>query len=284
MPSLPFEPNCPSFSIQNAYYLAKASAAAYAAGEDFKTRAAELGLETSSPDASVDDISYFIGTTPSFVVLAFRGTVFNDIHNWMTNATIDQVPNKVGGGSVHEGFSKALNGGWDKLLATIWPLVTADRTLWVTGHSLGGALATLAAQWLVGSGVKVAGTYTYGSPRVGNSGFYKGYVPVNYRFVNDSDIVPHVPLEVSAWGLGVFFYKHIGTFQYLDRHGNLGDGMSDWEVKKAFMINDVASVAADWKACIDDHSLDRYINAIGRNLPGPAPVPQNVPASAKAGG
>jgi hypothetical protein len=79
--------------------------------------------------------------------------------------------------------------------------------------------------------------------------------------------VPHVPLEVGSLGLQVLFYKHIGTLQYVDRHGNLNDGMSDWQEKKEFMVNEVATVAGQWDACFADHAIAKYMAAIGQNVP-----------------
>ncbi|KAJ9529583.1 hypothetical protein QJQ45_013902 [Haematococcus lacustris] len=84
----------------------------------------------------------------------------------------------------------------------------AGRRLWVTGHSLGGAMATLTALGLKRQGYNVAGLYTFGSPRVGNAGFSRlfrdaGLWTRSYRFVNEDDAVPQVPLTVMG-------YAHVG--------------------------------------------------------------------------
>jgi triacylglycerol lipase len=276
-----FEPNASTFSIINAYYLAKVSAAAYAVDADFDTRIVELGLTSAGiifPPAEVDDIRYFIGTTDQYSVLAFRGTVAADIHNWLTDADINQVSDPFVAGMVHKGFLDALNGEWPNLLTSIQALPPC-RPLWITGHSLGAALATLASSWLAAKSISVQGVYTYGSPRVGSIAFYSHYKPNQYRFVNNNDIVPHVPLEVSLFGLHVFLYKHVGTLGYLNRQGQLGEGMSNWETKKAFILNQLSLLGGNWDQLIADHSLDRYINAIGSNLPQPLPT-QTVPSGA----
>jgi predicted lipase len=66
------------------------------------------------------------------------------------------------------------------------------------GHSLGAALATLAADRLP----DVQGLYTFGSPRVGDKGFQAHFRVKAYRLVNGKDIVPTVP------GEGPF--RHVG--------------------------------------------------------------------------
>jgi triacylglycerol lipase len=88
------------------------------------------------------------------------------------------------------------------------------RPLWITGHSLGAALATLAASRLSGDGsVRLQGAYTFGSPRVGDGAFGTAIgVPI-YRFRNDSDIVPHLPLGL--------LFRHVGQLQFIDGAGHL---------------------------------------------------------------
>ena len=69
------------------------------------------------------------------------------------------------GGRVHQGFRDVfmeISGQLDELVR----VATPDQKLWLTGHSLGGALATLAAAHL--EGARVQGLYTYGCPRVGD--------------------------------------------------------------------------------------------------------------------
>lgn len=44
-------------------------------------------------------------------------------------------------------------------------------SLWLTGHSLGGAMATLAAAWLAERKIPFSGAYTFGQPRVGDDNF-----------------------------------------------------------------------------------------------------------------
>ncbi|GMF29019.1 unnamed protein product [Phytophthora lilii] len=90
-------------------------------------------------------------------------------------------------------------------------------SVYITGHSMGGALAILAAYDLaVNFSIKV-NMYNFGGPRVGNPSFRQHYdscVPMSYRVVMDGDIVPGWP---KFWGL----YQHVGTEISLDVAGNL---------------------------------------------------------------
>ncbi|HSU67742.1 MAG TPA: lipase family protein, partial [Tepidisphaeraceae bacterium] len=154
----------------------------------------------------------------------------------------------------------------------LWPLIsaklphTSSARVWVTGHSLGGAMATLAALRLATEGLDVRGVYTFGSPRVGNDEFYAKYSVPHYRLVNNNDVVPHVPLETTLVGLRLFTYKHVGTLEYLDRNGLLGGGMSNWDVKKAFMIDALLRAGGPWPEAAADHFIRNYIAAIEANF------------------
>ena len=85
-----------------------------------------------------------------------------------------------------------------QLLADIAPY-TADYAFLITGHSLGGALASFCAFDLSISNI-VDGTritkYTFGEPRVGDPTWAHDYdtlVPNSYRVIHNADLVPHVP-------------------------------------------------------------------------------------------
>jgi hypothetical protein len=119
------------------------------------------------------------------------------------------------GGRVHAGFSTAfaeISERFDSILQARVP----RQKLWLTGHSLGGGLATLAAAH-VGS-QHVQGLYTYGAPRAGDTEFAAALpCKSHYRFVHGADWVPVVPPELIG-------YRHGGTAQSIPagRSRNLG--------------------------------------------------------------
>ncbi|MCK7478059.1 MAG: lipase family protein [Candidatus Moduliflexus flocculans] len=84
----------------------------------------------------------------------------------MTNANF-WLTDWTNGSKVHRGFKSALEEVWDDLFPYLKALQGRGCRIWMTGHSLGAALATLAADRYG----EVQGVYTFGSPRVGNGRF-----------------------------------------------------------------------------------------------------------------
>ena len=134
------------------------------------------------------------GDEMDMAVVSFRGT--ENVQDWMTNlrysmAPADSLPPAANDSTarVHQGFRDAFRSvkeDVDRYLP--W---AEGLPVFITGHSLGGALATLGAAHLSGRGL--AACYTFGAPRVGNEGFASSLrIPV-YRVVNALDPVPLVP-------------------------------------------------------------------------------------------
>lgn len=131
-------------------------------------------------------------------VLVFRGTE-QDIRDFLTDVDVGGLGFSLGQPAplfVHRGFERALDSVW----ADIKSALQEDHgPVWVTGHSLGAALASLACMRY-----EFACCYTFGSPRVGNQAFAdllsKSRI---YRVVDDEDIVCKVPLESMG-------FTHVG--------------------------------------------------------------------------
>jgi hypothetical protein len=141
-------------------------------------------------------------------VLSFRGTDADDptdLGDDFTACPEDWPP----GGKVHTGFACALSEIWKGELGVEAAIKVIDGyTLLFTGHSLGAAMATLAASLLTPKSL-----YTFGSPRAGDADFVAGLEKKqldNYRYVDCCDLVARVPPEA------VFAYKHFGRPHYID--------------------------------------------------------------------
>ncbi len=141
-------------------------------------------------------------------LVAFRGTA-DERDLWRD---LDAVRVPEGAGEVHRGFQKALDLVWSDLGARL-----AGRTVTFTGHSLGGALATIAAA----RHERTRAVYTFGSPRVGDSAFGEHLRAPVYRVVNNTDLVPHLPPPIG--------YAHVGELYHLDTDGVLRTGTSTRE-------------------------------------------------------
>ncbi|MBF0230643.1 MAG: lipase family protein [Desulfamplus sp.] len=115
-----------------------------------------------------------------FSVLVFRGTE-GRISNWFFNFNTLLSP-WLSGGKVHRGFKLLLMEAWEEIRQQ---LEFIKGPIYYTGHSLGGALAVLAASLKQPEAV-----YTFGSPMVGNSEFANSVEHIKiYRVVNPNDIV-----------------------------------------------------------------------------------------------
>ena len=125
-------------------------------------------------------------------VVCFRGT--KQIRDWMTNLDISPVPitdAKTGAiiGNMHRGFHDAYTSVHDDISYCLNG--HEDLPLYITGHSLGGALAVVAT-WFQSS-ERLAACYTFGAPRVGDQGLIDRFKTPIYRIVNGPDPVTLVP-------------------------------------------------------------------------------------------
>jgi len=137
------------------------------------------------------------------VVLSFRGT--HDIHEFITDLDFDHIPFVFPGApsscEVHKGFHADFMSVLDQVLADFGNLIEQYPTysIFVTGHSLGAALATFGSLYIKHAyPTKVINHLTFGQPRVGNQDFatfFDGYVTPSWRVTHYRDIVPHLPPE-----------------------------------------------------------------------------------------
>jgi predicted lipase len=94
-----------------------------------------------------------------------------------------------------------------------------EKSFALTGHSLGGALAVMAAAYLQNVYNSVNYLYTMGQPRVGNdnfAAFMTKSIPNTYRIVNNADQVPHVPQSVLGFkhsGFEVWYKKEMSIYK-----------------------------------------------------------------------
>ena len=211
----PFDYRSTSFSPTNAWWLSEAATLVYS-GESFvKSRFQKAGLN-QLVFFDAQSTQCFVTSNAKFALVVFRGSEI-----WKKKEKFD--PNKVfadlmadidvrlvkwdGGGKVHRGFKMALEEIWDDLAVYLARLHRQGIKIWFGGHSLGAALATLAADRYP----HTAGVYTIGSPRVGNRDFRNQYSVQIYRIVNHSDIVARVPPKGA--------YRHVGELRFIDEFG-----------------------------------------------------------------
>ena len=197
-PLSPFEPNASAFSQANALWLMELSRIVY-------RRDVEEGVNLVPPrssflhNAGLEQLAFFDGKDdtadtqamlvrsiagPQWAALVFRGTE-DSVGDIVTDLRLS-LPLLGQGPIVHEGFEHALDLVWKDIASA---LANVNVPLFYTGHSLGAALATLAASRHTPRAV-----YTFGSPLVGNRAFTNTLknVPI-FRVVDDVDEVTMVP-------------------------------------------------------------------------------------------
>lgn len=145
-------------------------------------------------------------------LVVFRGTDSHSLYNWVQNMHYWRTdlsvpfPNATGA-LVHTGFvssynSSSLRGNITEAMRSLqrwhpWAPV------YIIGHSMGGALATVCALDLkYYFGLHDVRVYTFGSPRVGNDAFVNYFdwqVQESFRTTHNRDIVPSVPLQIMGF-------------------------------------------------------------------------------------
>ncbi|CAL9781634.1 unnamed protein product [Musa acuminata subsp. burmannicoides] len=138
------------------------------------------------------------------VIVAFRGTQEHSIRNWIQDLFWKQLDLNypdMPDAMVHHGFYSAYHN--TTLRPGIVSAVQEARELYgdipvmVTGHSMGGAMASFCALDLtVNYGIHNVQLMTFGQPRVGNAAFasyFSKHVQNAVRVTNEHDIVPHLP-------------------------------------------------------------------------------------------
>jgi hypothetical protein len=271
--------------LRNAATLAQASDLAYynepEGPEKFRS---ELGLEGKL--FSVGNTQAYLATNDDHIVVAFRGTesptTIDGLKDWLLTdaANLLIVPEgRLGtdlaaagvGAKFHQGFVKAIGDIWDPLFAaTDAERKKTDRPIWLTGHSLGGALAFLAAWLFRRKFVNVHQVYTFGAPMIGNAlaiqALDREYPDKIFRFVNRPDPVPKLP----TLSLIANHYMHCQKEMSL---GEAAASESTVDFLKEFADKAVEGVLQGtliddvWKAVlarVDAHSMVNYRGLIAR--------------------
>jgi hypothetical protein len=273
----------PGHDPANARSLLAASELAYL--DEHTGRAAfadRLGLDARL--LSVGNTQAWVGTSPGHVVVAFRGTESPTSLDGLKDLLLTDALNllvvpegRLGhdlaaagvGARFHKGFTTALADIWDPVRTTVEAaLEERDRPLWITGHSLGGALALLSAWLFRRRMVAVHQVHTFGAPMIGNraacAAFDRELAGKIQRYVNGRDPVPKLPaLSLVA-----------NEFGHVDAERLLGTEPS---LPLASVLGGIAARAAGgllagtlideaWQgitAEVNSHFLDRYRELLG---------------------
>ena len=255
-----FQPDVTQYSLSNAYALTQAAGLSYGTPDQI-TRQVWSWEFPQFKFLDCDTTQAYVMGNDRTIVIAFRGTEMKKLQDWRTDLKAGFTPEC--GGNVHRGFQTAIDHIWESLVVTILKFRTKNQKLFLTGHSLGGALATLSAIRLVKSGQPVNALYTYGSPRVGNRDFRSEFnrllLDRAFRFVNDEDGVARLPMKALG-------YCHVGQKFRFDRSGQL-----EHTIPSEFSLLDYAKDELEEMLDPDfefvaDHDLQTYQTMILKQL------------------
>ncbi len=248
------------FSMEKAEKLAYLANLAYDHEEIWKAQGFEHVMSFDKRGAQAygaiqDDIIFlaFRGTEPSEV-----NDIAADLKAWHREAVLH--------GSVHAGFADEIDKLWFDIRFWLKEYAEYDpdhedkgynKRIYVTGHSLGAAMATIATSRLPHDTV----CYNFGSPRVGDSEFADRFDTIYecHRFVNNNDAVCQVPLYAMG-------FRHIGNLHYINTYGFIRK-MTKWQRWKDRWRGRWFALKK-WQAFdgFYDHSMGLYVRNLGRSV------------------
>ena len=231
------------------------------------------------------NIQAYVATRDDAVMVVFRGTenpgTIDGLKDWLVTDALNLLVLPEGrlgtdfaaagiGAQFHQGFLDALTGIWDPVFDAVRAAIDeADRPLWLTGHSLGGALAQLAGWLFTRRFMTVQAIVTFGGPMVGNDlamkAFDRELGGKIIRYVDPDDPIPLLP----SFSLIANAYRHcqrevrlgsaataVDVFQNLSRQGL--DGLL-----KGRLVDAVWGEVVRRVAC---HMMPNYIQGIARTI------------------
>jgi hypothetical protein len=272
------------FNWRTALSLALASRLAYESPAAIRATTQDLWQLQGCQFIEADDTQCFVATSSQTILISFRGT--ESVGDWLADLNVASRARPYG--VVHRGFFGAFQAVERQLLTVVE--ASPNRSLLLTGHSLGGALATIAtAEWY--QRFNVRWIMTYGQPAVGRSDFeqfMQSFATSFFRFVNDDDLVARVPPS----------YRHVGRLIRFDAPGNVlagtesplrraGERMltgAEFDEMRVALLRQrshrravgveslEAPVAEGLLPSLSDHRLDAYIAKIAAHVPAVQPA------------
>lgn len=254
-----FQPTTAHYHGENAVGLSRAARLAYNEAPTIPPIAMQWGFPHFRFIERRETQALVMGNARA-VVVAFRGTEPHKLKDWMSDFDTQFCPGPFG--RVHNGFQLALSHVWDELNACVTQFQDQGQSLWLTGHSLGAALATLAAARWREQDKPVHGLYSFGGPRVGDRSFERtfnqDFRPRNFRFVNNADLVTRVPLRAMG-------FSHAGTLLYFTDEGALQADPGLWDSFLNRMQGRIDDLGKLGPLDLKQHSIDHYVTLCEKN-------------------
>ena len=226
--------------------MALLAGAAYLDKKEGTKKYKELGY-TQVKLIDVRGAQVYVVSNKNEMVLCFRGTEPTQMSDLA--ADLNAIPDRGRiGGFVHNGFQTEVDKVWEQVHKEVVSK-PKKKPLFITGHSLGGAMATITASRLQ---PVVKALYTYGSPRVGSKKFVEKMHINHYRHVNNNDAVCTVPFALLG-------YRHHTQARYINHYGNIRT-LTYWQRFKDKLRGRWAAIKnLQFFDGFRDHGMDNYI-------------------------
>lgn len=255
LPQITFEAGSGETEIGAAAMAAFASALAYVPAERFGAMASFNSFQRR---ALISDEPYQAAVVGNdrLIIVAFRGT--DNARNWMHN--FRAIPAAFELGMVHAGFLDGYNALSAAVIKQVLLFRDNNQAVWAAGHSLGGAIAVLAAPELQRKTERLERVITFGQPPVGYSAFAQSWqakFPDRLvRYVNHRDAVAAI---VGPIALPWTELQHVGGIRYFDTTGKLHvNGVPYIQLLRDAVCAPTMEAGAEFNA----HFVRRYLKLV----------------------
>ncbi|AWB68612.1 lipase [Saccharobesus litoralis] len=246
--------NNPQFDVKTAISLAVLCELAYSDNETIVNTCQNWGYANSSmisvTKGSDIDTQAFVMANEQNLVIAFRGT--SDIADWKTNIRAERQPGPLFDTLAHVGFQEALYPAVLPLINAVNQHRTQQQNIWITGHSLGGALCSLFAGMLIENSIPVTAIYTFASPRPADKAFANqlnaALNTCHFRVANQEDLIPHLPPEP--------LFAHSGQRVILKPEQQVCHEHDSWLLSQVDAIKHFADDISSADSLVDFHVLN----------------------------
>jgi triacylglycerol lipase len=162
-------------------------------------------------------------------IIIFRGT--DEPEDWIVDVSF----------KFRDGVQSGFLAYSEILFGLIKHRLDDNKKLWLTGHSLGGAIAVVFSHLIQREDVII---YTFGSPRIGSNRFVNNTKVEHYRFSAAYDYAPMTPL---------YPYFHHGQLIYINSKGQITKGYNTFDRIKDRLTG---------KFIPDSHNINYYIKCL----------------------
>ena len=219
--------------------------------EDDKGFLSVFGVSCNSAQAAVIEHQ-------DYLCITFRGT--DELADWLDNLNAFATNDLFG--AFHRGFWQSLEDVWPSLNERFRYLQQhKPRPLFMTGHSLGGAMATIAAAKLVHEDKPFTSVYTFGQPRAvtrETARIFNAECKSRYfRFHNNNDIVTRAPARLMG-------YSHIGSYLYISSEQQVHQEAGLWFKFIDYFDGAVSALLEEGIDLVEDHDIDNYLAAVAK--------------------